>query len=131
MTMRLVLLESPYHGEPGSGFEDLESNVAYARAAMLDCLMRDEAPLASHLLYTQPGVLNDADPEQRAIGILAGLAWGSVANITAVYMDRGISPGMKQGIARAAAEGRRVIYRSLPDWRNVSGGWSGESTPLR
>jgi hypothetical protein len=46
--MRRVIIESPYSG-------DVETNVAYARAALRDCLSRGEAPLASHLLYTQPG----------------------------------------------------------------------------
>ena len=51
---RKVILESPYAG-------DVETNLRNARAAMRDCLLRGEAPYASHLLYTQPGVLDDGD----------------------------------------------------------------------
>lgn len=48
--MKLVLLESPYAG-------DTERNVDYGRRCLRDSIMRGEAPMASHLLYTQPGVL--------------------------------------------------------------------------
>lgn len=104
---RLVIIESPFrgHGERGA---------AYARAAMLDCLGRGEAPLASHLLYTQ--VLDDADQVMRRLGIESGLAWGAKADATVVYMDLGISAGMAEGIARAEAEGRPVEHRSLESW---------------
>ena len=104
--MRRVILESPYAGE-------IEANVAYARRAMRDSLLRGESPIASHLLYTQPGVLDDADPLEREIGISAGLAWGAEAEATVVYTDRGISRGMTFGIERAEREGRPVEYRSL------------------
>lgn len=75
--------------------------------------MRGEAPIASHLLYTQSGILRDADLAERKWGIDAGLAWGEVADATVVYVDRGISQGMHKGIARAKAEGRVVEYRRL------------------
>ena len=72
---------------------------------MRNCLQRGEAPFASHLLYTQPGILADEDPGERALGIDAGLAWGRAAAATVVYCDLGISKGMEQGIAAARAEG--------------------------
>ncbi|MFE5288119.1 hypothetical protein ACFRAQ_24390 [Nocardia sp. NPDC056611] len=73
-TPPLVIIESPYAG-------DVEANLAYARAALLDSLNRGEYPFASHLLYTQ--VLTDADADQRSHGIAAGLAWGAHACLTA------------------------------------------------
>lgn len=102
-----VILESPYAGE-------IEANVEYARRAMRDCLLRGEAPIASHLLYTQPGVLDDLIPDERSLGIEAGLAWGELAEKTVVYVDRGTSRGMQYGIDRANNEGRPVEYRTLP-----------------
>jgi hypothetical protein len=107
--MPLVLIESPYAG-------DVEKNIAYARACMRDSLYRGEAPFAMHLLYTQPGILNDAVPEERNWGIEAGLAWGKFAEITAVYSDLGITPGMEIGIQRAIQEGRKIEYRELAGW---------------
>ena len=102
--MRLVIMESPYAG-------DIERNEAYARAALRDCLQRGEAPLASHLLYTQ--VLDDTVPAERDLGINAGLAWGAYAWASVIYVDLGISNGMKYGIERAKREGRTVEYRCL------------------
>ena len=55
--MELVVLESPFAG-------NVEMNIHYARACMADCLARGEAPFASHLLYTQPGILDDDIPEE-------------------------------------------------------------------
>lgn len=103
---RPVILESPYAG-------DVDANVSYARIALADSLRRGEAPFASHLLYTQPEVLDDAVPADRALGIEAGLAWGRFAEATVVYADLGITPGMKLGIERAEREGRPVEYRTL------------------
>jgi hypothetical protein len=108
--VRLVIVESPYAG-------DVEKHVRYARAAMRDCLRRGEAPYASHLLYTQDGVLDDRIPEDRTLGIEAGLAWGHRAEATVVYLDCGMSNGMKMGIARANADGRPIEYRNIPDWK--------------
>lgn len=51
LQMRRVILESPFAGH-------VESNIEYARACIRDSLLRGEAPLASHLLYTQPGILD-------------------------------------------------------------------------
>ena len=104
--MRLVILESPYAG-------DINHNVAYARACVRDSLLRGEAPMASHLLYTQEGILCDEIPDERQLGIDAGLAWGRAAIATVVYTDLGISRGMKLGIAAATDEGRAVEFREL------------------
>jgi hypothetical protein len=104
--MKLVLLESPYSG-------DVERNTKYARECMRDSLMRGEFPFASHLLYTQEGILDDSIPDERALGIAAGLAWGSRSFATVVYCDLGISKGMTYGICRAIDEHRPVVYRYL------------------
>jgi hypothetical protein len=90
-----------------------DRHVEYARACVRDSLERGEAPLASHLLYTQPGILRDDVPAQRRRGIDAGLAWGAVADATVVYRDLGITPGMQLGIDHAQQAGRPVIYREL------------------
>jgi len=123
--MRLVILESPY---AGGTEEEIARNVAYARACLRDSLLRGEAPLASHLLYTQPGVLRDDVPAERHHGIDAGLAWGHKAEASVVYVDLGVTPGMWKGIARAESEGRPVERRQLPEdvsvhlWRIVEVG---------
>jgi hypothetical protein len=104
--MRRVIIESPFAG-------DVERNLRYLRASMRDCLLRGEAPFASHALYTQPGVLDDGDPASRTRGIDAGFAWRSLANATVVYTDLGTTPGMSAGIKSAQAMEHVVEYRTL------------------
>lgn len=89
--MKLVVIESPYAG-------DIDINVGYARQCMKHCLDRGEAPIASHLLYTQEGILRDAREDERMTGIQAGFHWGAKADLIAVYTDLGISEGMRKGI---------------------------------
>lgn len=103
----IVVLESPYAG-------DIEGNVAYARLALFDCLERGEAPYASHLLYTQVGVLDDSDLAQRERGMAAGWAFLRCADRVVVYSDLGVSEGMARGIQRAEHHGLEIEYRSLP-----------------
>ncbi len=100
----LVIIESPYAGNVGA-------NEAYARACLLDSLNRGEAPIVSHLLHTQ--VLDDMRPDERELGIEAGLAWYRVAEKCVVYTDRGISEGMQRGIDRARQHGVAVEYRTI------------------
>jgi hypothetical protein len=104
--MRLVIIESPFAG-------DVEANTEYARRCVRDSLSRGEAPIASHLLYTQPGILDDDVPSERQWGIDAGLAWRVVAEASVVYTDRGISRGMEYGIAAAEKAGKAIEYRSI------------------
>jgi hypothetical protein len=106
ITRRLVIIESPYAG-------NVTANVEYARQCVRDSLLRGEAPIASHLLYTQPGILDDDIPDDRQAGIDAGLAWRKVADATVVYADLGISKGMEYGIKAAQESGLPVEYRSL------------------
>lgn len=104
--MILVNIESPYAG-------DTHRNIKYAKECMKDCLDRGEAPIASHLLYTHPGILDDRDPDQRALGIKAGFAWNQHAHKTVVYTDIGITNGMMLGIEAAKIAGRPIEYRTL------------------
>jgi len=110
--LKLVILESPFAADSQQGIDD---NVAYARRCVRDSLLRGEAPIASHLLYTQPGVLDDNIPGERQHGIDAGLAWRDVSEGSVVYQDRGISKGMQYGIDRAIASAKSVEYRNLND----------------
>ncbi len=102
--MTRVLIESPFAG-------NIERNIQYAKEAVLDCLKRGEAPYASHLFF--PQVLDDLKPEERRLGIEAGLEWGKAAEKTVVYEDFGISSGMKLGIEAAEKAGRKIEYRKI------------------
>jgi hypothetical protein len=100
-------VETPYAG-------DIELNLRYLRAVMHDALVNhNEAPFASHGLYTQPGVLCDGLPDERVAGIHAGFAWRELADATVVYTDLGISKGMQYGIDHAIKHGKPIEYRSI------------------
>jgi hypothetical protein len=106
LLMKRVIMESPFSG-------DVAKNILYARACMLDCFRRGEAPFASHLLY--PQVLDDNVPVDRSLGMEAGFLWMQMADYVVVYQDNGISSGMRDGIARAEQYGKPVEYRKLPN----------------
>lgn len=129
--MKLVIIESPYAASPEAIERALtlnpvlstiareqyvvSQNLGYLRAALHDCLVNhEEAPFASHGLYTQEGVLFDPYPSDRRLGILAGFSWRKVADKTVVYTDKGISPGMELGIEAAEKMGHKIQYRSIP-----------------
>lgn len=107
--MKLVLLETPYAG-------DVLRNLAYARACMRACFGFGWAPFASHLLYTQPGVLDDEIGVEREQGMEGGFAWGERAELTVLGVDLGISRGMQAGIDRAQLVGRAIERLYLPEW---------------
>lgn len=106
--MKRTVLESPFAG-------NIPRNIAYAKLCIRDMLSKDEAPIASHLLFTQPEILDDNNKEQRKLGIEAGHSWIRVADNVAVYHDFGISPGMEIGITRATDAHVNIEYRTLPE----------------
>lgn len=118
--MRLVIVESPF-AAPAAAKEyslflarDIENfHLQYARAAVRHCLLSGESPIASHLLYTQRGILQDDLPEERKLGIEAGLAWLELSAATIVFTDLGITSGMQKGIDRAQEILHPVEHRSL------------------
>lgn len=95
--MRRVVIESPFAGDPDAR----ERHVHYARQCVRHSLSLGEAPIASHLLHTQPGILRDGVPEERRQGIAAGHAWIKVTDAVALYVDHRISKGMAEGARHA------------------------------
>lgn len=114
--MKFVIVESPFAG-------DVERNVRYARRALRDCLERGEAPFASHLLYTQPGVLDDGLIDERERGISAGLELAKRADASVFYVDHGMSSGMLRGLAAAHEAGREIEQRSIGVEPNLAPWW--------
>lgn len=108
--MNRVVIESPLNAPTREG---IELNKDYARRCVMDSLSRGEAPYASHLFFDQPGLLDDLRADQRELGLTAGLAWGESADFIAVYVDNGISNGMKRGINRWRSLGKRIEYRAF------------------
>jgi hypothetical protein len=112
--MRPVVIESPFAG-------DVEKNLRYLRAAMRACLLRGEAPFASHAIYTQPGVLDDTIPEERDLGIKAGFAvveaLAAAGAPRIVFTDEGYSRGMHYGLDHARKIEQEMEFRRLVGWR--------------
>jgi len=92
--MKRVIIESPYAGTK----KQMQKNINYARACMRDSLSRGEAPFASHIIYGW--ILDDHKDDERRRGMEAGFEWGRTAELIAVYVDNGISPGMEEAIER-------------------------------
>lgn len=102
----LVVIESPFAG-------NVEANIAYAKRCVRDSLARNENPYTSHLFFTQPGILDDTLQEERALGIECGLGWAAGASMHAIYIDLGITDGMKKGIRSALMNKKGVEFRAL------------------
>jgi hypothetical protein len=127
VTFKLVCLESPYGSRvDGSRAtkQEVEENVSYARQCVHDCFQRGEACFASHLLYTQPLILDDGDPEERRRGMQAGFAWAEKASHRVVYFDRGVTRGMVEGVIAGLKIGQLFETRSLfgKQWADAEGG---------
>jgi hypothetical protein len=122
--VKLIIIESPFKG-------DETRNKLYLRSCIRDCLRRGESPYASHRMLTD--ALDDNDPEERALGIEAGLAWRNVRqpvfvddsdqsigvmkhNLVghAFYVDLGYSSGMTFAKTRYDAEDIPHEERTLP-----------------
>lgn len=101
-----VVLESPFGANPNRF-------VPYGRACVAHSLSLGEAPMAMHLLYTQPGILDDGDPAQRQQGIEAAFSWYQAAEYCVVYRNYGLSEGMMTGIDLAERLGMAIHYRDL------------------
>ncbi len=104
--MRRVFLESPFAG-------DVAQNIDYARACVRDSLQRGEAPTVPHLLYTQEGILRDEIPQERQLGIAAGFVWRDAAVATVIYIDRGVSRGMVEGVLDSISKNVPIEIRRL------------------
>lgn len=111
--MRIVVVESPFRS---STEQELRRNLAYVRALFDHVIERGDCPMASHLDIAQ--VMDDTIPEQRELGIIAGLARLRVADIHAFGVDLGISDGMRR--AMRDTPGRvQVEQISLPEWKDA------------
>lgn len=119
MSHKRVTIESPYACPSCSTKKKpcscgrVEKHLAYLRAAMRDCFDRGEIPFASHALYTQPGVLDDDNPDERKLGIEGGFSWASHCHHVAFYCDMGWSRGMRLAKEHWHAKGKRVHERYL------------------
>lgn len=113
-----VIIESPFMGltEGDDNAPHSQSfNIRYARAAIRDSVLRGEAPFASHLLYTQPGILRDEVNEERELGMDLGWHIMRRSNYVVAYGDLGFSSGMIRGLKAALDAGLKIKMRFLSE----------------
>lgn len=96
----IVYICSPFAG-------DIEKNVAAARTYSRFAVKRGYIPIAPHLLF--PQFLNDANPDERELGLFFGNAIMSKCSEVWVFGSR-ISSGMKAEIRRAKWKNYRLRY---------------------
>ena len=89
--MRMIFVSSPYAG-------DVEKNIEFAKQACQYVITTGNAFFCPHLLY--PQVLDDADPEERSLGMEMAKQFLSVCDEIWVFGDR-ISRGMFEEIEYA------------------------------
>lgn len=105
-----VVIESPYRGKDSN---ETDKYVEYAKRCVRDSLQRNEAPIASHLLYTQIGILNDNNDEERKLGIEAGLKWVDISDKHVFYLDYGLSNGMRKGLELSLEKNIHIEFRYI------------------
>jgi hypothetical protein len=113
--VKRVVIESPF-GRNVDGSKctaaQYARNIRYLNRALAHSIaMGDEAPYASHRFY--PGLLDDTNAEQRALGMKMGLVWSEVAEKVVVYQDHGVTQGMSDALAQHRARGIPVVFRSI------------------
>lgn len=108
--MKRVVVCSPYGGS-------IDRNLHYARCAVRHSIDQGEAPFASHLIYPQPNILDEAVPRDRERGIQLGLEWISLAEAVIFYVDHGWSPGMIQELKVARLFSRPIEVRHIYELR--------------
>jgi len=126
--MRAAIIESPYAAAPYPWGDDvvygafnkelwdevsIRRHVQYARELMRWALYNGLTPYASHLLYTQPGVLRDDVPAEREMGILAAKRWHELADVAVVGLDYHVSSGMLWGIQQHVDQEREIKFVKL------------------
>lgn len=111
-------VESPYNAPNALG---VRRNILYARLACRWALEHGYAPYASHLLYTQPGILDDDVAQEREMGIAAARELiRAAAQVTLMFVDLGVSEGMRLGLEDALAAAREVLEIRLFEGLDVS-----------
>lgn len=103
-----VIICTPFMAEDPALAEKMKR---YGKRATRDSIIKNEAPLASHLFFYS--VLSDKDPIERDIGLQSQLSWLKVADIVAVYVDFGITPAMKVAINNAKLLQKKIEYRTI------------------
>lgn len=117
--MTKIVIESPYKA---TDIYSVQDNVTFARRICRYAILHGYAPYASHLFYTQPGILDDDIPHERTLGISAGLVWSSQAHEVWFCLrpiETEMSAGMQNALLYAERRGaliRRMTFTQLGEF---------------
>lgn len=100
MNNKLIYVCSPYKG-------DVELNTANAQKYCADIIKEGNIPIAPHIYFTQ--FLNDDNPEERRLGIQAGVVLLEKCEELRVYGSI-ITEGMAHEIEAAKSLGIRICH---------------------
>ena len=106
MENKLCYICSPYRG-------DTERNAKYAAALTRTAVMKGYTPITPHLYLTQ--ALDDRNPEERALGMEAGLHLLEPCEAIMIGGYYGISEGMRYEIERAHRLGKTFLFADTVD----------------
>lgn len=107
----LVIIESPWAGL-GAG----ERALSYLRQCLRDSLSRQEIPWASHAMLAHTRALYEEDADQRLEGLEVNREMiRCYSSFIALYVDHGISPGMRMAQRWAAMHGKKIVERKIYD----------------
>jgi hypothetical protein len=95
--MRRVIVEAPYSGWSWP-------HLSYVQSCIDDCMARGEAPLVGYLLYP---------PRFGPCAMDASLAWESVCEAVALYLDLGMWHNMRETVARSMGTKRVIEVRVI------------------
>ena len=102
MKQKLCYICSPYRG-------DTERNVKYAQELTRRAVCTSHIPITPHLYITQ--ALDDRNPEERALGMEAGLHLLEPCECIMIGGRYGISEGMRYEIEWAHKMGKNFSLR--------------------
>ena len=102
--MRTVYICSPYRAKDSA---QLDRHIDYAQELKRQALEAGLAPITPHLYMTQ--CLNEDKPQERAIGMEAGLALLKHCDFVIAGVKYGISEGMSREIQTADVLGIEVV----------------------
>jgi hypothetical protein len=114
-TLRPVVYESPF---ASTDLDTFARNIAYARLLIREgATGYNEAGIASHVIWTQPGILRDTVESERNLGIACGIVFANMAKqgiIGHIYgIDLGWSKGMLKSKEYVLANGGEIVERRL------------------
>lgn len=106
--MKVVVLLTPWEG-----FRERLRLKQYIRTCIRDCIVREELPWGPQVMLAWTEALYEDDPEQRREGIELGKQMVRRSDSVALYIDLGVSAGMREIANYAAFHSKPVDKRRV------------------